>query len=231
VVDNVYSHDNGYAGILVSGEHGRKDASKNIVIRNCRAENNPGDPAELDNHSGNGVLVGHSTNVMIEYCTATNNGWDMPRIGNGPVGIWAYESDSVIIQHCIAYKNKTSKGAADGGGFDLDGGVTNSIIQYCLSYGNEGSGYGLFQYKGASPWYNNTIRYCISENDGGGSAAHAGIFIWNSSDDSEQLKDCYIYNNTIYNEQGAAISYESQSMNSGFRFYNNIFVSQAELIL
>ena len=71
----------------------------------------------------------HSAQVLIEYCTATNNGWDMPRTGNGPVGIWAYESDSVLIQRCIAYRNKTQKGAADGGGYNFDGGMTNSIIR------------------------------------------------------------------------------------------------------
>ena len=94
--------------------------------------NNPGDPTNLTNHSGNGIVVGHCTNVLIDHCMATNNGWDMPRIGNGPVGIWCYEADSVVIQHCLSYRNKTSVGGADGGGFDFDGGVTNSIIQYCL---------------------------------------------------------------------------------------------------
>ena len=154
----------------------------------------------------------------------------MPRKGNGPVGIWTYESDSVVIQHCISYCNKTSPGAADGGGFDLDGGVTNSIIQYCLSYQNQGSGFGLFQYAGASNWYNNTIRFCISENDGAISAAHAGVFIWNSSEDSNQLKNCFFYNNTVFNSKGAAISYEKQSKNSGLRFYNNIFVATDSLV-
>ncbi|GHT26653.1 hypothetical protein AGMMS4957_22110 [Bacteroidia bacterium] len=154
----------------------------------------------------------------------------MPRKGNGPVGIWTYESDSILIQYCIAYKNKTSEGADDGGGFDLDGGVTNSIIQYCLSYENEGSGFGLFQYAGASPWYNNTIRHCISENDGSVSAAQAAIYVWNSSDDPEQLKDCYIYNNTIYNEKGTFINYAAQSKHLGFKFHNNIFVTKDELI-
>src|SRR3954454_3930845 len=136
-INNVYAHENGFAGILVEGDC-QKRISNNIYIINCRAENNPGDPTNLTNHSGNGILVGNCKNILIEYCTATNNGWDMPRIGNGPVGIWAYEADSVIIQHCISYRNKTAKGAADGGGFDLDGGVTNSIIQCCLSYENWG---------------------------------------------------------------------------------------------
>jgi hypothetical protein len=230
IIKNVSAHDNGYAGINVTGATQKEDCT-NILINHCFAENNPGDPTNFTNHSGNGILAGYCRNVVIEYSAATNNGWDMPRKGNGPVGIWCYEADSLIIQHCIAYRNKTSPGAADGGGFDLDGGVTNSIIQYCLSYENEGSAFGLFQYAGASNWYNNTIRYCISENDGSVSPAHAGVFVWNSSDDSTQLKDCYFYNNTIYNSKGAAISYEAQSLNAGFRFYNNIFVGKDSLIL
>ncbi|MBX3254486.1 MAG: right-handed parallel beta-helix repeat-containing protein [Chitinophagaceae bacterium] len=229
-VSNVYATENGFAGISVSGA-GKKTDCSNIRIRNCRAENNPGDPTNFTNHSGNGIIAGYCKNVTIEYCTATNNGWDMPRKGNGPVGIWCYEADSVIIQHCISYKNKTARGAADGGGFDFDGGVTNSVIQYCLSYENEGSAFGLFQYAGAGNWYNNTIRYCISENDGSVSAAQAGVFVWNSSDDPAQLKDCYFYNNTIYNTKGAAVSYEAQSLHSSFHFYNNIFVSKDSLML
>ncbi|HEY5407350.1 MAG TPA: right-handed parallel beta-helix repeat-containing protein, partial [Ginsengibacter sp.] len=165
-VDNVNAHDNGAAGIGVEGIYNSKLSSNNIRITHCIAENNPGDPTNLTNHSGNGIIVGHCTNVMIDYCMATNNGWDMPRIGNGPVGIWCYEADSVVIQHCLSYKNKTSKGGEDGGGYDHDGGVTNSIIQYCLSYENDGSAFGIFQYAGATNWHDNTIRYCISENDG-----------------------------------------------------------------
>ncbi|MFT3702833.1 MAG: right-handed parallel beta-helix repeat-containing protein [Agriterribacter sp.] len=230
IIRNVYAHDNGYAGINISGASQKSDCT-DVLITHCIADNNPGDPTNLTNHSGNGILAGYCRNVIMEYSTATNNGWDMPRKGNGPVGIWCFEADSIIIQHCISYRNKTAPGAADGGGFDLDGGVTNSIIQYCLSYENEGSAFGLFQYAGASNWYNNIVRYCISENDGSVSPAHAGVFVWNSSDDSTQLKDCYFYNNTIYNAKGAAISYEAQSLNMGFRFYNNIFVGRDSLIL
>ena len=229
-VKNVYATENGANGILAMGEYGKKDCS-DIHISYCTAENNPGDPTNFTNHSGNGILAGYCKNVLIEYCAATNNGWDMPRKGNGPVGIWCFEADSVTIQHCISYKNKTAPGAADGGGFDFDGGVTNSVIQYCLSYENEGSGYGIFQYDGAGNWYNNTIRYCVSENDGAVSPAHAGVFIWNSSRDTNQFKNCFFYNNVVYNEKGAAVSYEPQSENAGFRFYNNIFVGKDSLIL
>ncbi len=154
----------------------------------------------------------------------------MPWHGNGPVGIWAYESDRVIIQYCISYRNKTSKGAADGGGFDLDGGVTNSVVQYCLSYENEGAGYGLFQYAGASLWNNNVLRYCVSVNDATKTKGCGGIFVWNGSDDSVQLADCLVYNNLIYSTHSPAIKFEEKSPNKNFIFYNNIFIANNEVI-
>ncbi|HWD89496.1 MAG TPA: right-handed parallel beta-helix repeat-containing protein [Mucilaginibacter sp.] len=225
----VFAHDNGSAGITVEGPYAKTE-SQNIRILNCRAENNPGDPTNLTNHSGNGIVVGDCKNVLIDRCTATNNGWDMPRIGNGPVGIWAYEADSVTIQHCLSYKNKTSKGGADGGGFDLDGGVTNSIIQYCVSYGNQGSGYCIFQYWGATPWHNNVFRFNISENDGTVSDSQAGVYIWNSSDDEKQFHDCEVYGNIIYNSKVAAIAFSEKSESKGIRMYDNIFVGRDTLI-
>ena len=227
---NVHAYENGFAGISVEGDY-KKRNSGNILIKNCIAKNNPGDPSNFNNHSGNGIIVGNCKNVIIENCVATDNGWDMPRIGNGPVGIWCYEADSVIIQYCISYKNKTAKGADDGGGFDFDGGVTNSIIQYCLSYENYGSAFGIFQYDGASPWYDNIIRDNISENDGTVSAAQAAAYIWNSSGDEKQFKNLSFYNNILYNENVAAIHYASgQSKRAGFDFHNNIFAAKDEII-
>jgi len=216
-INRVYSHDNGYAGISTM-------QSSNIRITNSFAENNPGDPTNFTNHSGNGIVVGYGKNIVIENCRATNNGWDMPRIGNGPVGIWAYECDSVAIQYCVSYRNRTSKGGDDGGGFDLDGGITNSVIRNCISYENEGSGYGLFQYDGASPWKNNIIKNNVSWNDGRVSAARAGIYVWNASGAADQLSTCTIVDNLIFNEKGTAINYATDSNHEKFQFLDNIFV-------
>jgi hypothetical protein len=222
--DRVIAMDNGLAGILVEGDY-QKRLSQNIHIVNCRAENNPGDPTNLSNHSGNGILVGNCRNVLIEYCTATNNGWDMPRIGNGPVGIWAYEADSIIIQHCISYRNKTALGAADGGGFDLDGGVTNSVIQYCLSYENQGSGYGIFQYWSARNWKNNTLRYCISINDGKITEGASAMYIWNGNNPDSSFTNFYAHNNFFYNDAKYAFSFASESRHRNFHFYKNYFIA------
>lgn len=229
-VDDVYAHNNGSAGITAEGVYSNKLTSHNITITSCQAVNNPGDPTNLTNHSGNGIIVGHCTKIVIDNCMASDNGWDMPRKGNGPVGIWAYEADSVTIQHCLSYHNKTAPGAADGGGFDFDGGVTNSVIQYCLSYENQGSGYCMFQYAGASPWYNNVIRFNISENDGTVSDSRAGAYIWNSSGDEKQFYGCDFYNNTIYNSKEAALSFSETSKRQDFRFFNNILIGRDSLI-
>jgi hypothetical protein len=229
VVINVYTLNNGFSGINVMGSE--KKMSGRILIKDCKAENNPGDPSILDNHSGNGILIGVSDSVMVDHCTAVNNGWDMPRQGNGPVGIWAWESNNVTIQYCISYRNKTSKGGKDGGGFDLDGGVTNSTIQYCLSYENQGAGYGLFQYSGASPWLNNTVRYCVSINDALMTDGAGSLFIWNGSGTGSQLSGCKIYNNVVYNSSAPLISFENSSEHRNFIFFNNIFIGTEKPVI
>jgi hypothetical protein len=217
-ITHVYAHDNGAAGIGV----GDSPWSEDVYIGYCVAENNPGDPLNLDNHSGNGIVVGAVRGCVIEYCEAMNNGWDMPREGNGPVGIWAWNADRVIIQFCISHDNKSP--SWDGGGFDLDGGVTNSILQYNLSYNNEGPGYLLCQYYPAPVWKNNIIRYNISQNDGikkGNGAIAVGWY--------ELMSDAEIYNNTVFSPNSPAVAF-GKGKAPGMRFRNNIFVSGTELI-
>lgn len=229
-ITHVYAHDNGFSGINVESDgqdsgglegSGRK-TFRNLYIANCVAENNPGCPEVKENHSGNGILIGGVTNGTIEYCEAMNNGWDMPREGNGPVGIWAYQSDSITIQYCYSHDNKTSATGKDGGGFDFDGGVTNSVMQFNLSANNEGAGYGLFQYYGASVWKNNIIRNNISYNDGRKNG-QAGFLMWIANGSPELMSNCEIYENTVVNVYGHAVSFEPGDY-PGFNFRNNIFM-------
>jgi len=231
-ITHVYAHDNGFCGIFAeSGEpeygvDGSKFKTlKRVYIGYSVAENNPGCPLITDNHSGNGILVAGAVNGMIEYCEAMNNGWDMPREGNGPVGIWAYMSDSITIQHCYSHHNKTSQHGKDGGGFDFDGGMRNSIMQYNLSAFNEGAGYGIFQYAGATEWTQNVARYNISFNDGSKNS-HAGIFVW-CDPIAQRMKNFHAYNNTIVSEYGLGVNFEPGAY-EGFVFENNIFLITGE---
>ena len=226
---NVHSFENGFAGISIDAPY-KTRLSKHVYIGNCLAENNPGDPTNLENHSGNGIIVGNSSNVIVENCIATNNGWDMPRQGNGPVGIWCYEADSITFRSCISYRNKTSPGAVDGGGFDFDGGVTNSLMEDCLSFENYGSGYGIFQYDGASPWRNNIVRRSISINDGNGIELGGGVYIWNGMKDVNMMHGLEFRNNIIINDTGTIIAYNEDNLHTGFEFFKNRFISRNSLV-
>jgi hypothetical protein len=218
-VTHVYAHNNGYAGISCHG-----GLSRDLYIGYCLAENNPGDPTILNNHSGNGIVVGGKIQTArIEYCEARYNGWDMPRKGNGPVGIWAHDADNVVIQYCVSHHNRST--GTDGGGFDFDGAVTNSILQYNYSHDNHGSGYLLCQYAGAGVFKKNIVRYNISQDDGL-SNHNAGIYVWVGD---VGMEDSEIYNNTIFNSKGSAVAFGVPSDYKGelprMTFRNNIFVS------
>lgn len=218
-----HAYENGFCGIHVTS-HKMKKNVHDVYIARCVAENNPGCRLAKNNHSGNGILVAGVVNCIIEHCEAMNNGWDMPRKGNGPVGIWGWNCDRLVIQYCIAHHNRTSPKGGDGGGFDLDGGATNSIMQYNLSYENEGCGYGLFQFKYATEWKNNIVRYNISYNDGKKNG-QAGIYVWTAND---TMSHCEIYNNTIINDYGYAVGYILERPLKKFRFFNNIFIAKTQ---
>lgn len=223
-ITNIYAHDNGFAGIHISGNtiwEKEKYDNQDIYIAWCVSENNPGDPTVLTNHSGNGILASSVKGGVIEYCEAFNNGWDMPWHGNGPVGIWIWDCSDFKIQYCISHDNKTSKGAADGGGFDLDGGVSNSVIQYCLSYHNQGAGIGLFEFGAGKIWENNIVSYNISHNDG--TNGQGSLSVW-KGEAGGTIRNCEIYNNTFYNSNPDGPNLCLMNNLTGFNFRSNVFV-------
>jgi hypothetical protein len=222
-ITNVYVHKNGSAGIT-AGASEEKGWCKNLYIGYCVAENNPGNPRNLTNHSGNGIVVGRTNGAVIEFCEAFNNGWDMPRKGNGPVGIWAWDATNITIQFCISHDNKSP--GDDGGGFDLDGGIRDSVLQYNLSYNNYGPGYFLCQYPEAPRFKNAVVRYNISHNDGIKTNRRSAIDIFAANDG---MSDCEIYNNTVYNTKGAAVGFGGIDV-PNVTIRNNIFVCSSDII-
>jgi hypothetical protein len=225
-------HDNGDKGIAVGGPMPPDDwGNKDVYIGYCTVYNIRGILGQ-HGHSGNGIIVSSLDGGLIEYCVAYNNGEnsDYPDSG-GPIGIWAWDSRNVVIQFCEAYENKTGN-RADGGGFDLDGGCMNCIVQYNYSHDNHGAGYGIYQYSGARKFKGNIVRYNISENDGRNNR-HGGINLW-ATNSSGGMQDTKIYNNTIYVSEvthGAAIEdfpdEEGKCFIYGTEVYNNIFIGTA----
>jgi hypothetical protein len=230
-VRNCYAHDNGFAGIHVTGTtiwDSTAYDNKNIYIGYCITENNPGDPTVLENHSGSGIIASSVDSGVIEYCESFNNGWDMPWNGNGPVGIWIWDCSHFVIQHCISHDNKTGKGAWDGGGFDFDGGVSNSLLQYNLSYNNRGPGIGLFEFGAKKVWEKNVVRYNISRDDG--ENGQGSLAIW-KGEAGGVIRECEIYNNVFYNSRVNGPNLCPMNNWPDFNFRNNIFVYNGTFLM
>lgn len=195
-------------------------ANRDFVVRDCKAYNNLGDPTYTSSHSGSGIVISGVTGAVVEYCVAYNNGERCSTTG-GPVGIWAYDATNVVIQYCEAYNNHAIN--CDGGGFDLDGGCQNSVIQYCYSHDNDGAGYLICQYDGARAFTANVVRYNISQNDGRRNG-FGGIHFW-SSGANGGIVNTIIYGNTIYNQYSHVLRFQNTSGQSGTKLLNNIFIS------
>lgn len=213
IIDGVVAHDNMNTGIITYAQS--RAAHQNVAVRNSRAYNNYGNPNSTGN-TGSGIVLGNVDGGVIEYSVAHDNGINN-KPSEGPVGIWTYDSNNIAIQYNESYNNKTSGG--DGGGFDLDQNVTNSVMQYNYSHGNDGAGYLLYDGDGTGVWnQNNVVRYNISQNDGRrGNYPASGIFVGGN------VRNLQVYNNTIFTSNVAgevpAIKVEG---GTALRFYNNI---------
>ena len=204
VIENTDAHDNGLAGIRIFGKlrilaldifspGPLRYSHENVTIRRVKAHHNPGKPGVGSQHSGTGIVLSDTDGAVIEDSVAFENGWLCDSRHGGPVGIWAWDSNNIVIQRNESYSNKTG-GKYDGGGFDFDGGVANSVMQYNYSHDNDGPGFLLMQFSFAREWTNNTVRYNISENDGRKNS-YGGIHIWGD------VTNAFIYNNTVISNQ------------------------------
>jgi hypothetical protein len=223
-ITNCVTYKNQYFGILTSGswhDDPNTYANSNVYVGHCKMYDNPGDP-NYKSHSGSGILMEDVDGGIIEYCEAYNNGYDC-RAGSGPVGIWAAVANNVIIQYCQSHHNRTGK--VDGGGFDFDGGTTNSILQYNYSHDNDGAGFLICSYQGAPHTYNNNIvRYNISVNDARG-RRHGAINFWNGGPTEDPISDIQIYGNTIYSSISPVILFQSTRGIYNTKVFNNLFVA------
>jgi hypothetical protein len=221
-ITDCIAHDNGDAGISSYGYFAASAtayAHANIVVKDCTAHTNRG-IVNKGNNSGSGIVLSDVDGGSIERCIAYDNGDLCNFSGGGPVGIWLWDARGMTLQFNESYNNKTGSASTDGGGFDLDGGVTNCIVQYNYAHGNTGSGYLLYQFSGARPALSgNVVRYNISQNDGR-AHGHAGIYLGGGS----AVANNQIYNNTIYispTTSGAAM--KITGVGNGNTIRNNIF--------
>jgi len=222
-VTDAIAHDNARGGVITYAA--QTAANENVYIAYCQAYNNPGVPG-LTTNSGHGIVMGGVNTGTVERCVAHDNGW-LCGAGEGPVGIWAYASSNVTIQFNESHHNRTN-GPVDGGGFDLDGGCTHCVLQYNYAHDNDGAGYLLAEYSGATAFADNVVRYNVSQNDGRKNG-FAGIFVWGAGA-AYKVTNTDIYNNTVFvsdSPTGTPRAVRFLGSNyQGVRLMNNVFVSE-----
>jgi len=224
-ITNCVTYQNEYFGILTAGywqDDPNTYANSDVYIGYCKAYDNLGDPNYFVNHSGSGIFMEDVDGGMVEYCEAYNNGYDTGCRSGGPIGIWAAVVNKVIIQCCESHHNRARAG--DGGGFDFDGGTTNSILQYNYSHDNDGAGYLIYSYKNAPHTFNNNIvRYNISVNNGQKNN-YRGIIVGTGSPKEDPIHNTQIYGNTIYASISPAIYIDTAGIYNT-KVCNNLFIT------
>ncbi|MEV5696465.1 right-handed parallel beta-helix repeat-containing protein [Streptomyces anthocyanicus] len=223
-------HGNRDAGLLTYGPafDPKKPAyaHEDIAVEEVQAHDNAGDPDATDRHTGSGIILGGVRDATVRDSSAHDNGArSARRAPAGPVGLWAYDSTRVRIEHNSAYRNHTGS-KVDGGGFGLDSNVSHSTVQYNTSFHNDGSGYYVYSATGNGAHVDNTIRYNVSADDGRKLPANGALTVYGS-----HVRDLSIYQNTVTMSRspgGAGTVVLLRPDNSGITFRNNLLVSDGD---
>jgi hypothetical protein len=189
-ITNCVAHDCRRGGISTYTQ--AKGDTEDVYVGHCKAYNISGEAAFGPYSTGSPIVLGGVNGGTVERCVVYNSGW-LCDADSGPVGIWCYESNAITVQFNEAYRIQAVR--VDGDGFDFDGGTTNSLMQYNYSHENDGAGFLLCEYSGASAWDGNTVRYNISQNDCR-RRSYGAIHFYCAP--GMTLRNCDIYNNTVY---------------------------------
>ncbi|KES06036.1 hypothetical protein BU52_16585 [Streptomyces toyocaensis] len=196
VIHDCAVHDNRDAGLVTDGPAFDADAPayahEQVTVSRVVAFANRGDPRAHHRNTGNGIVLGSVRDGVVEESVAHDNGRSSSAIADeGPVGIWTYDSTRMVIQRNVAHGNRTGSWV-DGGGFGLDNNVSYSLVQYNLSYGNDGPGFQMYSAAPNTAHTDNAIRYNISRDDCRKLQDYGGIVVFGS-----HVGNVALYQNTV----------------------------------
>jgi len=238
LIERCVAFDNAFCGIGVAGRETadfRADAgeetrytNEDVRILHCSAHDNPGDPRFMQNHSGSGIFVQDVDGALVDHCLAWNNGARCASTSGGPCGIWAALGRRVVIHRCESWDNRTA--SLDGDGFDFDGGMCDSTLQYCYSHGNDGAGFLIYSYAGSPGFHGrNIIRFNVSIDDAR-LKSYGGITIGN---DGGRFNGVEILHNTVVNsgDGRSALRLVGGGTARGVHFSGNLFLARKGALL
>lgn len=226
LISGVDAHDNRDAGIAFYGPQAPNFASADVTVTGCRAWDNEGNPASTVTNTGSGIILGSVDGALVDLCSAWSNGALCPA-PEGPVGIWCYDANAVVIQRCVAYDNETGS-TADGDGFDIDVRSSNCVIQYCLAYRNEGAGILVYALSD-STHTGNVVRHNLCwGNSRGHDYYYAELTL------AGNVGNVAVYHNTLIARDVGAIVPPALSIENtpaGATIRNNILVGHSGLLV
>jgi hypothetical protein len=146
------------------GGYGYGENISNVLIQGNSIYNIGG--AASDN--GAGIGADGWNGATVQYNVIHDIGANVTSCG-GMSGIEVYTSNNVTVQFNEVYNVQPSpvnSTGCDWDGIDLDGGTTNSVVQYNYTHHNAGAGiYAYTSTPNGLTWGPNTYRYNVSEND------------------------------------------------------------------
>lgn len=180
------------SGINVGFIDDSANANSDYYNTNVIVKNNT-----IDDISGDGILIYHSSAPVVEYNMISNNNSkpynnvasnNEKQFNTGySSAIYSWSCNEALIQYNEIYGENIKSESQEGGtAFNLAGYNHNNVIQYNYSHDNKG---GFIAIGGQTGDASNgsIIRYNISQNDN-----HNTFDFYGAS------KDTFIYNNTIY---------------------------------
>ncbi|MGX1886607.1 right-handed parallel beta-helix repeat-containing protein [Streptomyces sp. NPDC055287] len=219
--------DNKDAGLATYGPafdaEAPKYAHERVTLSRVKAYGNDGDPAAHDRNTGSGIVLGSVRTGKVQRSLSHDNGSrSSARAMEGPEGIWTYDSTGLVIENNVSYANHTGS-RSDGGGFGLDNNVSSSVLQYNLSFRNDGPGYLVYSAADNSAHKDNTVRFNLSGDDARKLSLYGGIVAYGT-----RIKDLDIYHNTVVQKANGSVrapALRLQEGLSGAVVRNNLFVT------
>ena len=150
--------------------------------------------------TGAGLTANGWNGAIIQHNVVHDIGANVTSCG-GTSGIMSYTSNNITIRNNEVYKVQpvpAYTAGCDWDGIDLDGGTTNSLVEYNYTHDNAGSGLLAYTSTAASRvWGPNTYRYNISQNDDWANA-QGGLFDVVPNAPKNALS---IYGNTLFSNK------------------------------
>lgn len=227
-----------YVGTGISLRGGLAECS-DVLVENCRIEETGFKAIELfrlsdaevlgnqmKNIGGPAIQPGRVNDLLVRGNVVDGSGayTDSRMHGRGS-GIWPWTSNRVLIER---NKFMHARGRGDTCGVHIDFNCSDVVVQYNLSWDNEG---GFLEILGNN--WNCAYRYNVSINDGArvngeGGATQWGHTLWLSSyTGTGNVRtgpfNTYIYNNTIYTKADIVAKFDFSRTSDGVLIANNIF--------